>query len=149
MKKGIVLIVMLVLALPGVTLHAVEPVEQSVTSFEVMKYDYHPDQVYDAFLVPGEVLRIELQAGEQIQDISLEQENDNWTVIQAKGRNGGVVQPHILVRSGLPDTQASLEIVTNKRTYHLTLQCSKESWMETVSWNYSLSFKPGYYSVAM
>jgi len=140
---------MLVLALPSAALHAVEPVEQRVTSFEVMKYDYQPDQVYDAFLAPGEVLRIELQAGEQIQDVSLEQESDSWTVIHAQGRNGGVVQPHILVRSGSPDTQADLDIVTNKRTYHLKLQCSKESWMETVSWNYSLSFKPGYYSVAM
>jgi len=148
MKKRALMISVL-LALLGAPVHAALPLEQRASSFEVMKYDYHVDQVYEAFLVPGEVLRIELQTGEQIQDISLEQVGGSWTVLQAEGRNGRVVQPHILVRSGSSDKQANLEIVTDRRTYHLNLQCSKESWMETVSWNYSLSFKRGYCSVVM
>ena len=49
---------------------------------------------------------------------------------------GGARRVHILVKPTLPDLQTNLVILTDRRTYHLELVSTAETYMASISWTY-------------
>ena len=49
---------------------------------------------------------------------------------------GSTRRVHILVKPTLPDIQTNLVVLTDRRTYHLELVSTKQTYMASISWTY-------------
>lgn len=49
---------------------------------------------------------------------------------------GSTRRVHILIKLTLPDIQTNLVVLTDRRTYHLELVSTKQTYMASISWTY-------------
>jgi P-type conjugative transfer protein TrbG len=59
-----------------------------------------------------------------------------WVVGDTVSGQGAARRVHILVKPTQPDLQTNLVVLTDRRTYHLELVSTKETYMASISWTY-------------
>lgn len=100
-------------------------------------WPYSPDALYQVYAAPEEITDIALEAGEEIVSVSAG-DTVRWVVGDTTSGAGASQRVHILVKPTRPDLKTNLVINTNRRTYHLELTATPETWMASVSWQYPL-----------
>ena len=76
-----------------------------------------------------------LQPAEELIDVSTG-DTVRWVIADTISGQGGTRRVHILVKPTLPDIQTNLVVLTDRRTYHLELVSTKQTYMASISWTY-------------
>jgi len=101
----------------------------------VQVYPYTEGALYQLYTAPGQISDIALQAGEEIVSVSAG-DTARWVIGDTVSGSGAVSRAHILVKPIKADIKTNLIILTNRRSYHLDLVSTKETYMAAVSWVY-------------
>lgn len=93
-------------------------------------FQYDANNSYSITTAPGNVTDIVLAPDETVVTLALG-DSVQWVTANAAGN-------HVFVRPSKEDLRTSATLVTNKRTYQLTLNSVKatDPWHQRVSWNY-------------
>lgn len=91
------------------------------------------NQVSDIALEPGEIL-VSVSAGDTVRWVIGDTRSG---VLQSGG--GSQEQVHILIKPIAPDLRTNLVITTDRRTYHLEMHSTDDTYMASISWIYPYS----------
>jgi P-type conjugative transfer protein VirB9 len=114
--------------LAGVARADVAPVPMPGDTKLVM-YSYDPNNTYTVLARPGAITDIQLHSAEKLKAVALG-DNIQWMVAKTAG--------HIFIKPLVPDIFTSATVVTDQRTYQLTLRSSPldGKWFQRISWEY-------------
>jgi P-type conjugative transfer protein TrbG len=114
----------------------VEPSRQNYLN-ATQVWPYSPDALYQVYAAPEKITDIALEVGEEITSVSAG-DTVRWVVGDTTSGAGASQRVHILVKPTRTDLKTNLIINSNRRTYHLELTATPETWMASVSWQYPL-----------
>lgn len=100
-------------------------------------WPYSPDALYQVYSSPERVTDIALEAGETLISVSAG-DTVRWVIGDTLSGSGAEERVHLLVKPVRPDLTTNLVIHTNRRSYHLELTATPETWMAAVAWRYPL-----------
>lgn len=100
-------------------------------------WPYSQDALYQVYASPERITDVALQEGEELIAVSA---GDTVRWVIGDTTSGGVTNQrvHILVKPTRENLKTNLIINTNRRTYHLELASTLDTWMASISWNYPL-----------
>jgi len=101
----------------------------------IQVYPWTEGALYRLYASPEKVSTIALQPGEELIDVSTG-DTVRWVVGDTSSGQGSSRRVHILIKPTLPDIQTNLVVLTDRRTYHLELVSTKETYMASISWTY-------------
>jgi P-type conjugative transfer protein TrbG len=101
----------------------------------IQVYPWTEGALYRLYASPEKVSTIALQPGEELIDVSTG-DTVRWVIGDTLSGQGGSRRVHILVKPTLPDLQTNLVVLTDRRTYHVELVSTAETYMASVSWTY-------------
>lgn len=104
----------------------------------IQLYPWSEGALYQIYAAPGQVTDIALQPGEQLVGSGPVAAGDTvrWIIGDTQSGAGERQQVHILVKPTRPDLQTNLVINSDRRTYHLELRSTENTYMASVSWQY-------------
>jgi P-type conjugative transfer protein TrbG len=104
----------------------------------VQVYPFSDGALYQLYAAPGEITDIALESGEQLVGTGPVAAGDTvrWIIGDTVSGSGATKRVHILVKPTRPDLVTNLIINTDRRTYHLEMRSSEETYMASVSWAY-------------
>src|SRR3984885_7083130 len=114
----------------------VEPSRQNYLN-ATQVWPYSPDALYQVYAAPEKITDIALETGEEITSVSAG-DTVRWVVGDTISGAGASQRVHILVKPTRAELKTNLVINTNRRTYHLELTATTDTWMAPVSWQYPL-----------
>jgi type IV secretion system protein TrbG len=100
-------------------------------------WPYTPDALYQIYAAPEKITDIALQAGEDLVSVSAG-DTVRWIIGDTTSGAAGTERVHILVKPTRADLKTNLVITSNRRTYHVELTATPQTWMSSVSWAYPL-----------
>lgn len=101
----------------------------------IQVYPFTQGALYRLYTAVNQVSDISLQAGEKLQSVSAG-DTVRWVVGDTTSGEGTTQQVHILVKPIAADLKTNLVITTDRRTYHLELESTDETYMSALSWTY-------------
>ena len=101
----------------------------------VQVYPYTEGALYRLYCAPGQVSDIALQPGEELISVSAG-DTVRWVVGDTSSGGRGGNRAHVLVKPIASDLNTNLMIATDRRTYHLELESTRDSYMAALSWRY-------------
>ena len=114
----------------------VEPVRANFID-ATQVWPYSPNALYQVYTSPEKISDITLEAGEELVSVSAG-DTVRWIIGDTTSGAGSTLRVHVLVKPARPDLRTNLLINTNRRTYHLELASTPQTWMASVSWQYPL-----------
>jgi len=101
----------------------------------VQVYPYTEGALYRLYSAPGQVSDIALQPGEELISVSAG-DTVRWVVGDTNSGGPGGERAHVLVKPISAGLSTNLMIATDRRTYHLELESTDQSYMAALSWRY-------------
>lgn len=101
----------------------------------IQVYPWTEGALYRLYSSPEKVSTIVLQPSEELIDVSTG-DTVRWVIGDTASGQGSTRRVHILVKPTLPDIQTNLVVLTDRRTYHLELVSTKQTYMASISWTY-------------
>jgi type IV secretion system protein TrbG len=101
----------------------------------IQVYPWTEGALYRLYTSPEKVSAIVLQPAEELIDVSTG-DTVRWVIADTISGQGSTRRVHILVKPTLPDIQTNLVVLTDRRTYHLELVSTKQTYMASISWTY-------------
>ena len=98
-------------------------------------WPYSAGALYQVYGSPGRVTDIALENTEELISISAG-DTVRWVIGDTLSGEGAGKRVHLLVKPTRADLRTNLVVNTDRRTYHLELTATRETWMASVSWNY-------------
>jgi P-type conjugative transfer protein TrbG len=112
----------------------IEPAREGfVNAMQV--WPYSAGALYQVYASPGRVTDIALQPGEQLLSVSAG-DTVRWIIGDTESGNGADRRVHVLVKPSRTDLRTNLVVNTDRRSYHLELAATPETWMASVAWEY-------------
>ena len=100
-------------------------------------FPYTPDALYQIYTAPEKITDIALEAREELISVSAG-DTVRWIIGDTTSGASGTERVHILACSTRADLKTNLIITSSRRTYHLELTATPQTWMSAVSWTYPL-----------
>jgi P-type conjugative transfer protein TrbG len=101
----------------------------------IQVYPWTDGALYRLYASPEKVSTIALQPGEELIDVSTG-DTVRWVIGDTVSGQGSTRRVHILIKPTLPDIQTNLVVLTDRRTYHVELISTKQTYMASISWTY-------------
>ena len=98
-------------------------------------YPYTAGALYQLYTSPGQVSDIALQPGEQLISVSAG-DTVRWIVGDTVSGQGASERSHVLVKPTRPDISTNLIINTDRRSYHIEMHATEDTYMASISWDY-------------
>lgn len=98
-------------------------------------WPYSAGALYQVYASPGRVTDIALEAGEQLVSVSAG-DTVRWIIGDTVSGGDQEERVHVLVKPTRSDLQTNLVVSTDRRSYHLELSSTPQTWMASVSWEY-------------
>lgn len=101
-------------------------------------YPFTQGALYQVYAAVGQITDIALQPGEQLVGSGPVAAGDTvrWVIGDTESGSGDAKQVHILIKPIRPDLMSNLVVNTDRRTYHLELRSTDQTYMASVSWQY-------------
>lgn len=130
--KNFFKILLIGLALAGAIANPVFAESQSISmpgDAKLVVFTYDENNTFTIMGMPGNITDIQLNEGEKVSALAM---GDSVQWITAN------TESHIFIKPVRPNIFTSATLVTNQRTYQLTLRSSPEGgkWYQRVSWKY-------------
>ena len=100
-------------------------------------WPYTAGALYQVYTSPERVTDIALEKGEALISVSAG-DTVRWVIGDTTSGEGADRSVHILVKPIESGLHTNLVIDTSRRTYHLELTSTPDTWMASVSWDYPL-----------
>ena len=100
-------------------------------------WPYTPEALYQVYAAPEKITDIALEKGEELVSVSAG-DTVRWIIGDTTSGAAGTERVHILVKPTRGDLKTNLVITSNRRTYHIELTATPQTWMSSVSWAYPL-----------
>jgi P-type conjugative transfer protein TrbG len=100
-------------------------------------WPYTPEALYQVYAAPEKITDIALEKGEELVSVSAG-DTVRWIIGDTTSGAAGTERVHILVKPTRGDLKTNLVITSNRRTYHIELTATPQTWMSSVSWSYPL-----------
>jgi P-type conjugative transfer protein TrbG len=120
------------------TANAAARMEPSKSGYvnSIQVYPWTEGALYRLYAAPEKVSTVELESGEELIDVS-SGDTVRWIIGDTVSGDGrGSKRVHILIKPTAADLATNLVILTDRRTYHLELISTKDTYMASVSWTY-------------
>ena len=101
----------------------------------IQVFPFTEGALYHVYTAPEEVSDLALQPGETLVAISAG-DTVRWVVGNTTSGSGQTKQVHILVKPFASGLKTNLVITTDRRSYHLDLDSTDQTYMAAVSWTY-------------
>jgi len=101
----------------------------------IQVYPFTQGALYRLYTAVNQVSDIALQPAEKLLSVSAG-DTVRWVVGDTTSGEGANSQVHILVKPIASDLKTNLVITTDRRTYHLELESTDETYMSALSWTY-------------
>jgi type IV secretion system protein VirB9 len=101
----------------------------------IQVYPWTDGALYRLYASPEKVSTIVLQPGEELIDVSAG-DTVRWVVGDTASGQGAGRRVHILIKPTLADIQTNLVVLTDRRSYHVELVSTKQTYMASISWTY-------------
>ena len=101
----------------------------------IQVYPFTEGALYRLYAAPERVGDIALQSGETLTAISAG-DTVRWVVGDTTSGSGQTKQVHVLVKPFAAGLKTNLVITTDRRSYHLALESTDQTYMAAVSWTY-------------
>jgi type IV secretion system protein VirB9 len=101
----------------------------------IQVYPFTEGALYRLYAAPEQVGDIALQPGEALTAISAG-DTIRWVVGDTTSGSGHAKQVHVLVKPFAAGLKTNLVITTDRRSYHLQLESTDQTYMAAVSWTY-------------
>ena len=101
----------------------------------VQIYPFSEGALYQLYAEPEQVSDITLQPGETLTAISAG-DTVRWVVGDTTSGSGQGKQVHVLVKPFAPGLKTNLVITTDRRSYHLQLESTAQTYIAAISWSY-------------
>jgi type IV secretion system protein VirB9 len=101
----------------------------------IMTFDYMPGALYQIYSAPLRVTDVQFQEGEHINSVGAG-DTLRWQVSKTFSGAGLTRAEHLLVKPTDEGLTNSLVVTTDKRTYHLMLHSTPNTYMASVAWHY-------------
>jgi len=98
-------------------------------------WPYSPDALYQVYASPERVTDIALEPGEALIAVSAG-DTVRWVIGDTTSGAGAEARVHVLVKPVRADLTTNLVIHTDRRSYHLELTATPDTWMAAVAWRY-------------
>jgi P-type conjugative transfer protein TrbG len=98
-------------------------------------WPFSPNALYQVYTSPEKITDISLEAGEELVSVSAG-DTVRWIIGDTTSGAGTTQRVHVLVKPTRPELRTNLLINTNRRTYHLELSSTAQTWLASVSWQY-------------
>ncbi len=104
----------------------------------IQQYPWAEGALYQLYCAPGQVTDITLQEGEQLVGPGPVAAGDTvrWIIGDTVSGSGLTQRVHILVKPTRPGLITNLVINTDRRTYHIELRSTPDTYMASISWTY-------------
>lgn len=104
----------------------------------IQQYPWSEGALYQLYASPGQVTDIALQEGEQLVGPGPVAAGDTvrWIIGDTVSGSGPAQRVHILVKPTRTGLATNLVINTDRRTYHLELRSTPDTYMASASWTY-------------
>ena len=104
----------------------------------IQLYPWSEGALYQLYTAPGQVTDIALQEGEQLVGPGPVAAGDTvrWIIGDTVSGSGPGQRIHILIKPTRAGLVTNVVINTDRRTYHLELRSTPETYMASVSWTY-------------
>ena len=104
----------------------------------IQQYPWSEGALYQLYAAPGQVSDIALQPGEQLVGPGPVAAGDTvrWIIGDTLSGSAPAERVHILVKPTRPGLVTNLVINTDRRTYHLELRSTADTYMASLSWTY-------------
>lgn len=104
----------------------------------IQLYPWAEGALYQLYAAPGQVTDIALQEGEQLVGPGPVAAGDTvrWIIGDTVSGTGAGQRVHILVKPTRSGLVTNLVINTDRRTYHVELRSTPDTYMASVSWTY-------------
>lgn len=112
----------------------IEPAQEGFIN-ATQRWPYSAGALYQVYASPGRVTDIALEAGEQLLSVSAG-DTVRWIIGDTVSGSGVDQRVHVLVKPTRSDLRTNLVLSTDRRSYHLELTSTPETWMASVSWQY-------------
>ncbi len=115
----------------------VQPVQGGFLN-AIQQYPWADGALYQLYAAPGQVTDIALQEGEQLVGPGPVAAGDTvrWIIGDTLSGTGPGQRVHILVKPTRAGLATNLVINTDRRTYHLELRSTPDTYMASLSWTY-------------
>ena len=102
------------------------------------RYAFADGALFQVYAAPGKVTDIGLEPGETLVGAGPVAAGDTarWIIADTTSGTGPAARVHILLKPTRPDIATNLVINTDKRTYHLELTATPQTYMAAVDWTY-------------
>ncbi len=101
----------------------------------IQVYPFTQGALYRLYTAVNQVSDIGLQPSEKLQSVSAG-DTVRWVVGDTTSGEGTAQQVHVLVKPIAAGLKTNLVITTDRRTYHLELESTEETYMSALSWTY-------------
>lgn len=101
----------------------------------IQVYPFTEGALYQLYAAPERVSDITLQIGEKLTSVSAG-DTVRWIIGDTQSGLGENQQVHVLVKPFAPDLKTNLVITTDRRSYHLQMESTANTFMAAVSWAY-------------
>lgn len=101
----------------------------------IQVYPFTQGALYRLYTAVNQVSDISLQPGEKLQSVSAG-DTVRWVVGDTTSGEGTAQQVHILVKPIAANLKTNLVVTSDRRTYHLELESTEETYMSALSWTY-------------
>jgi type IV secretion system protein VirB9 len=115
----------------------IEPVKDGYIN-AIQVYPYAKGALYQLYAAINQVTDVALEPGEKLVSVSAG-DTVRWVVGDTTSGEGKDAVQHILVKPIQPDLETNLVITTERRTYHLEMRSSQQTYMASLSWTYPAS----------
>jgi type IV secretion system protein TrbG len=113
--------------------------DQYINAIQI--YPYSDGTLYRLYAAVGRISDIKLEAGESLIDKAAG-DTVRWVVGDTTSGAHKNTQTHVLVKPIAAGLKTNLLITTTRRTYHLELVSTRETYMASLSWHYPQSELP-------
>jgi type IV secretion system protein VirB9 len=105
----------------------------------VQVYPFTDGALYQLYAAPGQVTDIALEQGEQLVGSGPVAAGDTvrWIIGDTESGAGATRRVHILVKPSRADLTTNLVINTDRRTYHIEMRATAQTYMASLSWSYA------------
>lgn len=101
----------------------------------IQVWPYSAGALYQVYTSSGKVTDIALETGEQLVSVSAG-DTVRWIIGDTVSGSGADERVHLLVKPTRNDLRTNLVVSTDRRSYHLELAATPQTWMASVSWEY-------------
>jgi type IV secretion system protein VirB9 len=100
-------------------------------------WPFNTDALYQVYSSPEKITDISLEAGEELISVSAG-DTVRWVIGDTTSGSGATQRVHVLIKPTRADLRTNLIITTHRRTYHVELSSTAQTWLASVSWVYPL-----------